>query len=108
MAKPKEVEIQRAICDYLSLKGYLFWRSNSTPIYDPTRSRFRAMPKYAMRGTPDIIIIQEPMGRFLGLEVKRDGGKMSDSQQAFAKKCRDSGGIYEVVRSVDDVIALGL
>ena len=97
--------IQDAICQYLTLKRYFFWRSNTTGLYDPKTQGFRRMPKYAIAGVPDIIIISD--GFFIGLEVK-DKGKQSDNQKAFEENCTKAGGVYAVVRSVDDVIALGL
>lgn len=102
----KETDIQRTICDYLQLKNYFFWRTNTTPIYDPTRKAFRAMPKYALKGVPDIILVLD--GVFVGLEVKTRSGRQSEQQKEFEKKLKNSGGKYYVVRSVEDVIEIGL
>jgi hypothetical protein len=66
MQRTKESDIQAAICDYLSLKGYLFSRTNNSPIYDKTRGAFRALPKYRRRGWPDICLIRN--GEFYGIE----------------------------------------
>lgn len=102
----RESEAQRAICDYLALKGYFFWRNNNVPIFDPTRKTFRAMPKYTMKGIPDIIIIKD--SKFIGLEVKSDTGKLSPEQRKFGVDCTLHGGTYALVRSIDDVQAMGL
>lgn len=97
----KETDIQLAICDYLNYKNIFFWRNNNTPIFDPKYKIFRAMPKYTMKGIPDIIIIQK--GRFIGLEVKTPKTKQSERQVEFEKNCIKAGGQYHVVRSIDDV-----
>jgi len=102
----KETDIQRVICDYLAAKKHFFWRTNTTPIFDPTRQRFRAMPKYALAGVPDIIVIKD--GWFIGLEVKTRKGRQSAAQKDFEKRCKEAGGEYWVVRCVEDVQSIGL
>lgn len=104
MAKQLEKEIQLAICDYLAFKRYFFWRQNTAPIFD--KGFYRPMPKYSINGMPDIIVIIK--GKFVGLEVKRKGGKQSDNQKYFQGNLELSGGEYHIVSSLDDVIALGL
>ena len=64
------------------------------------------MPKHALKGVPDIIVIKA--GQFIGLEVKREKGKLSLDQVAFRLGLEAAGGKYFVVRSIDDVVALGL
>ena len=54
------------------------------------------------KGISDILGIYE--GRFLAIEVKRPGGRLSQYQKEFLKRVRDEGGIAIVARSVDDVI----
>lgn len=102
----KEKDIQGAICDYLALRKIFFWRNNTTPIYDPTRNVFRAMSKYALKGRPDIEIIKG--GSYIGLEVKTPRTRQNVFQVAFEKQCKEAGGKYHLVRSLNDVIELGL
>ena len=104
--KETESQIVSAICDYLALRKLLFWRNNNTPIFDPTRQVFRAMPKHTMKGLPDIIVIKD--GKFIGLEVKTDTGRLSADQVEFGRRAKDAGARYEVVRSIEDVQRLGL
>lgn len=109
MTPPLEKDIQKTICQYLfDLKHYFGWRQNTAPSVqkDAGGWRFRSMPKYAINGTPDIVIIKD--GIFVGLEVKRPGGKQSDDQKEFEKRCLKAGGQYHVVTSLEDVRALGL
>jgi hypothetical protein len=103
----KEGEIQRAICDYLALKKHFFGRQNTAPVFDPVNKRFRSLPKYSMRGVPDIIVISKG-GDFIGIEVKGEKGMLSEHQEAFRKLCNEHGVTYIVAKSVDDVIAQGL
>jgi hypothetical protein len=53
-------------------------------------------------GTPDLLICVR--GRFVGLEVKREGGKVSEIQKYQGEKIRSAGGIFEVVYSVEQAV----
>lgn len=102
--KPLESEIQSAICQYLALKGYFFWRQNTGSLF--REGRFFSMPKYSMNGIPDIILIKD--GAFIGIEVKREKGVLNDAQLEFNRLCVKNGATYLIARSIDDLIALGL
>jgi hypothetical protein len=104
--KLKETDVQAAICDYLSLKGYLFSRTNNSPIYDKTRGAFRALPKYTRRGWPDICLIYR--GTFYGIEVKSRLGSLSAHQMQIGEDIERNGGCYIIARSIDDIQAAGL
>ena len=56
---------------------------------------------YGTAGIPDIICCLN--GRFIGIEVKRPGGKVSKLQEVTMKKINTAGGIAFVAYSVDDV-----
>ncbi len=64
------------------------------------------MPKYSMRGVADIIVVH--VGRPYFLEVKRQGTYQSPDQKTFQATAEKAGARYAVVRSIDDVMALGL
>jgi len=102
-----EADVLRACLDYLALDpnriGYVFWRQNTAPTYEPTRQQYRAMPKYARKGVPDIIVLLPPHGRFLGIEVKGPQGRQSPEQKGFQFDIERAGGLYWIVRSVDDL-----
>ena len=53
------------------------------------------------KGIPDIIVCFR--GRFIALEVKRQGGKPTELQIYNIKKIRESGGIARIVYSWEDV-----
>lgn len=105
---PLEKEIQGAICDYLAVKDHFFWRQNTAPIVQKSTDgwRFRRMPAHSLKGVPDIILVH--VGRPYFLEVKRPGTYQSAEQKDFQKRAEQSGALYAVVRSIDDVQALGL
>jgi hypothetical protein len=61
----------------------------------------------AYKGMPDRIAVYN--GRFIGIEVKAPGGKLSEYQQAFKQRTEVNGGLYITAYSIDDVIkALGM
>lgn len=99
-----ESDILAAVCEYLAYKKVFFWRQNTMPPTQMVDGRrvFRRMPKWSMSGVPDIIAIG-PAGRFLGIEVKRPGGRLSEAQMKFWEQCSTAGGMYCVVTSVDDM-----
>lgn len=106
--QPLEKEIQNTICEYLQLRGHLFWRQNTAPTIQNNGDKwhFRAMSKYSLKGIPDIIVIKD--GMFIGLEVKRPKGKQNPDQIEFQRRCEEKGGKYYVVTNLDEVVNLGL
>jgi len=65
-------------------KRHFFWRQNTAPAFDWKTKQFRRMPKYAMRGVPDIILVHVSRPYFL--EVKRTGTYQSPEQRSFSGK----------------------
>jgi hypothetical protein len=95
-----------ALCDCLQFRGVFFWRSNNIPVFDRGRGVFRRLPKYTMRGIPDIISVRN--GHFIGIEAKAGAGKLSKEQADFARECLRNGGDYILARSIEDVQKAGL
>ena len=106
MATPLEKEVQNTICEYLTLKGYLFWRNNTLPVFSRNNAgkmAFRSMGKYAMKGLPDIIIIKN--GKFIGVEVKRQGiNALRPEQTRFQELCIKNNAYYIVVHSLEELL----
>lgn len=101
---PLEKETQNLICEWLDVKGFFFWRSNNVPVFAMSGSgyrTFRKLPKYTPKGLPDIIIVHH--GKFIGVEVKREGMKMRPEQETFLKKVIANGGYYCLVHSLQDL-----
>ena len=72
----------------ISLGGDIFfWKEHGGP--------------YGTSGIPDIICCYK--GRFLDLEAKLPGGKLTELQKRTLDKINAAGGIARRVQSVDDV-----
>ena len=106
--KVKETEILGSICQYLQVKHYFFWRSNNIPVFDTNRKAFRAMPKWCVKGVPDIFVLTTT--KTIGLEVKSKTGIVSPDQKLFEAfwNSRLANREYHVVRSVEEVQEIGL
>lgn len=104
MRKILEKDIQRQICEVLKARGVFFWRSNNVPVFARSNDgvmRFRALPKFTPRGLPDIMILCG--GKFIGVEVKRYGGKIRPEQAVFGAGLVAHGGSYYILTSADEV-----
>jgi len=105
---PKEIkkilekDIQREICDWLFAQEFFFWRHNNIPVFGMSGSgkkSFRSMPKYALKGLPDIMIICD--GQLIGLEVKRpEHINKRPEQELVGKMFVENGARYYVVNSL--------
>lgn len=90
-AVPEKV-IQKQILVWLESTGLLYWRQNAGFVGHLTLG-----PK----GISDIVVIVPPNGRFLGLEVKSAAGTLRPHQKTFRDRLEAAGGVYVVVRSLD-------
>lgn len=99
-------ELVRSISDYLELnkrrKGYCFWRNNSGAAV----LQSGAFVRFGTPGSPDIIVVKD--GFFIGLEIKAGSGRLSPAQKDFRDMIKANGGEYHEIRSIDDVIEIGL
>ena len=103
MFKPLEKDIERQICDYLAAKGYFFWKQANSGYFDGRTKRFRRHTSpYCIKGVSDIILILN--GRFIGIEVKSERGRLSEHQEAFRDRVVKAGGLYLVCRSLEDLV----
>lgn len=84
-----ERDVVAAIKKYLASLGsdVFFWKEHGGP--------------YGTSGVPDIICCYK--GRFLGLEAKLPGGKLTALQERALERINRAGGIARRVESVDDV-----
>lgn len=101
-----ESHVLRSVGDYLNMKRYFFFRVNNTPVYDFKTKSVRSMPKHSMHGVSDFIMIHKGVCYFL--EMKSASGKQSEGQIAFQKMAEKAGAQYHVIRSIDDLLAIGL
>lgn len=100
-----EHEIQNDIIENLLRAGIYCFRNNSGAFssqYENKKGEVKTrFIQFGLPGSSDIIAIYK--GLFVGIEVKRKGGKQSDEQKAFQRNVEDSGGIYILAFSWDDV-----
>ena len=84
-----EREIVAAIKKYLSSLGrdVFFWKEHGSV--------------YGTNGVPDIICCYK--GRFLGLECKLPGGRLTELQKRAIEKINRAGGVACRVESIEDV-----
>lgn len=95
-----ETEAQRAIIDELDFhmkRGELFYqRTNTTGIYDASRSVFRSLGKGVHEGFPDILVVK--LGRIIFIEVKSNSGDQSHEQVVMQEQVERQGAEYYVLR----------
>jgi hypothetical protein len=63
---------------------------------------------YGMKGCADLLCcgtVDGVPGRFVAIELKRPGGKVSPEQTKFLEKVRGLGGVAFVAESTQDVIS---
>lgn len=95
----KEQPIQKAILDYLRLRGILAWKNSNVGIFNRKTGAY--IPSHT-RGVSDILGVL-PGGRFLAIEVKAKYRKPTEEQYAFMENINKRGGLAFVAYSIDDV-----
>lgn len=98
--KISEKEVQTAILQYLQVKRIFHFRNNT----GATKTEGGGFVRYGTPGSPDIIVVQN--GIFIGIEVKRPGGKLSPNQKLFCDALLKAGGRYIVAHSLEDVMEI--
>lgn len=93
-----EQKIQKAICQYLTVKGIPYSVTNASIHYENGQPRRRV----GTDGWPDVTACWQ--GKFLGIEVKSYSGKLRPAQIECHKKIEAAGGLVVVARCVDDVM----
>lgn len=101
--KEKESDIVRAISDYLEAKRHFYWRNNTGAF----RTEKGGMYFFGAKGSPDLFVLTRG-GVLISLEVKTQTGRQSPDQKAWEARCHEIGAAYHVVRSIEDVQAIGL
>ena len=104
---PTENQIQKQRLEYLTARGHFVWRNNSG-VQRASYGGKERFVRFGKVGSADIIGIVKQSGRFLAVEVKRPGGKLTPEQKEFFETVRFNGGLSVVAFSVEDVINAGL
>lgn len=99
--KPLERDVLRGVLEALALHPSVAWahRMNVGAFENAAGRHVRV----GFVGCPDVIG-QLRDGRFLAVEVKRPGGKVTDDQAAFLARVTKHGGVGFVAYGVDDVM----
>ena len=92
---------QKSILEYLAYRGVFHYRNNSGAIVSEYKGKKRFF-NFGAAGSPDIICVIK--GRYVGLEVKASKTKQNDNQKEFQAALTKAGGIYFVVRSLDEAV----
>lgn len=98
-----EKYVQQSVIQYLQLKRIFHWRNNTGGVVSTYKDR-TYFHRYGAIGSPDIFVIKN--GKIFGIECKADNGKQSENQVVWQKDFEQAGGIYLLVKSVDDVIKI--
>lgn len=98
----REVDIQQSIRLALGLEpGLILWRNN----IGVARNEGSRPVQYGVGGKGGSDLIGVLNGRFIALEVKKPGGRVSPEQLEFLECVRSVGGFAAVVHSVDEARA---
>lgn len=100
-----EQQIQRAVFAHLRARGapgiFAFHPANGGYRTPREAAIFKGLG--VVPGTPDIIIIKQ--GYAFALELKADGGKLSDTQRSTIDALRTAGAVAEVAIGLDAALA---
>lgn len=88
----------KACLGWLQYQRVMAWKNNT----GATSTAGGGFVRYGLPGSPDIIGVL-PGGKFIGIEVKTGAGRLSELQAAFRIAVENAGGVYLVVRSLDDL-----
>ena len=101
-----EFRLQCVVVDYLTAcVPDLLWTAFPAGEFRTAATGARIKRMGLAPGWPDIIAVL-PGGRFLGLELKAERGRLSNAQEAVQRALDARGAVFRVVRSLDDVRAV--
>lgn len=91
-----------AIINYLTMIGWLVYRTNTIGVWDEKQQIYRKNKKQ-MKGVPDIQGT-DWLGRSVAVEVKTGRDRLTADQTIFAAEHIGRCGFYCIAGSIDDVI----
>ncbi len=94
-----EAKIQAQIIKYLESRGAVVLRTNSGVVTTQAGNMFRGNAA----GTSDLTVLLD--GKWIAIEVKSPGGKLTAKQKAYQAKIEAAGGYFIVADSVAAVRA---
>lgn len=105
MIEPSEKEIQDGILDYLRRVKHIYCMRMNVGAMRTEHAGVTHFVRFGSKGMSDIIGVMKG-GRFLAIEVKRRGGRVSPEQREFIRQVNAEGGLAFVAYSLDDVIKM--
>lgn len=103
--KISEANVKIAVYQYLTTKNYFWWPSKTVGVYSAKRG-CRLKDPWLRLGVSDILMLWG--GALFAIELKGSHGYQSKAQKEFEAKIKSEGGIYLLVRSIDDLQRAGL
>jgi hypothetical protein len=104
LVAPKEETIHRAIVSHLAhraVPGTVWWHTpNGEARHAATGGKLRALG--TRRGMPDLMFLKA--GTLYALELKRDGGKVSDAQRSTLSELEAAGAVVAISYGLDDAL----
>lgn len=97
--KPKEKDIELQICQWLSYNKFFVFKPKDQTAF--RNGSFRRPRPFEIPGVSDLIAIRS--GKVFFIEVKTKTGTQSKAQKEFEKNITMHGGVYLLVRSVEDL-----
>lgn len=95
-----EKHIQSQITAWLTVHRVFWYRANTGAMKGEHKGKGWFV-RFGKPGMPDIIAVMR--GIYVGIEVKRPGENPTLAQQSFGVELESAGGVYVVMRSLDDV-----
>lgn len=102
-SKPLESVVLKQCLEYLKLKGICAWRQNSGSFAGEHKGKKRFVKFSGADGITDLVGVL-PNGKFIGIEIKRPGGKPKPHQEEFMRMIIRNNGVAFWVDSVDQLI----
>lgn len=98
-----ETQLVKACLQWLALKGVAAWRQNTGAMVASYKGK-RRFVQFGRPGMSDILgLLPRQGGRFLAIECKLPGRKLSTTQEGFLADIIASGGVGIVVHSIDEL-----
>lgn len=94
----KEKELVNSCLELLTLKKIFHYRNNTGAFSTSTGGFYR----FGTVGSSDIVAVIN--GKFVGIECKVSKNSQSENQKTFQKDLELAGGIYWLIRNIDDLI----
>ena len=94
-----------SVVDALNFVMSNFFKMSAADCFKLARSKLIPI-SFGVTGQADISGIIAPEGRRLEIEIKTGKGKQSEAQLRYQAMIKRSGGVYVLVRSLEDLVSI--